>query len=184
MKTRKLAIAMLISASVVLTSTSSASAAMAAARPEQTLAVTRIDLNARNIVNPQHMIAEDPWDGKETVWIPIRDLQQVVKKIGFQTTWNGTDLTLTQYPANWTFSSPLGNPEAAPVVTPKNEMQISLVNSGPPSMNLPRIVASNPASGVDATYVPIFYIDATLTLFANLLARVWSVGSNDARRHE
>ena len=73
MKTRKLAIAMLISASVVLTSTSSASAAMAAARPEQTLAVTRIDLNARNIVNPQHMIAEDPWDGKETVWIPIRD---------------------------------------------------------------------------------------------------------------
>ncbi|MCY0887464.1 MAG: hypothetical protein OWQ59_03310, partial [Alicyclobacillaceae bacterium] len=109
------------------------------------------------------MIAKDPWGGANTTWVPIYYLQQTLKQVGFQTTWNGTDLVFAKYPTKWTFHVALGNPEANPTVAPAGQMQISLVAGGPPSMNFPKLVAKDPASGVNTTYVPIYYVDSVLT---------------------
>ncbi len=136
---------------------------MAATQSGYTMVATHIHLNGQTVSNPQHVVAKDPWSGANTTWVPIYYLQQALKQVGFQTTWNGTDLVFAKYPANWKFDVALGNPEANPIVAPAGQMQISLVAGGPPSMNLPKLVAKDPASGVNTTYVPIYYVDSVLT---------------------
>ena len=136
---------------------------MAATQSGYTMVATHIHLNGQTVSNPQHVVAKDPWSGTNTTWVPIYYLQQALKHVGFQTTWNGTDLVFAKYPANWKFDVALGNPEANPIVAPAGQMQISLVAGGPPSMNLPKLVAKDPASGVNTTYVPIYYVDSVLT---------------------
>lgn len=163
MKFNKWTVSGLALAGITVASGIAASTAMAATTPSYKTAATHIELNGKNISNPQHIIAKDPWGGNETTWVPIYYLQQALKQIGFQSTWNGTDLTFTKYPANWKFPVALGNQEANPVVAPKGQMQISLVDGGPPSMNFPSLVAKDPASGANTTYVPIYYVDTVLT---------------------
>lgn len=163
MKFNKFAVSGLALAGVTLAAGLSSAPAMAASQSAYTMAATHINLNGQNVSNPEHVVAKDPWSGSNTTWVPIYYLQQALKKVGFQTTWNGTDLTFTKYPANWKFDVALGNQEANPVVAPTGQMQISLVDGGPPSMNFPKLVGKDPASGVNTTYVPIYYVDSVLT---------------------
>ncbi|MCF8564568.1 hypothetical protein LLE49_07395 [Alicyclobacillus tolerans] len=176
MKINKLAVSGIALAGITLASGFAASTAWAATSSYKT-APTYIDVNGTNVSNPQHVVAKDPWGGQETTWVPIYYLQQALKQMGFQTMWNGTDLTFTKYPSNWKFNVALGNPEAIPVVAPKGQMQISLVNSGPPSMNLPKMIEQDPASGVNTTYVPIYYLDTVLTHDFNMGA-TWNGAGN------
>ncbi|WP_054971234.1 hypothetical protein [Alicyclobacillus ferrooxydans] len=162
MKLNKFVVSGLALACVTMASGVAAVPAMAATQSGgYTMAATHINLDGQNVSNPEHVIAKDPWSGSNTTWIPIYYLQQALKRVGFQTTWNGTDLVFTKYPTNWKFGA-LGNQEANPVVAPTGQMQISLVEGAPPSMNFPRLVAMDPASGANTTYVPIYYIDSVL----------------------
>lgn len=159
----KFAVSSLALVGMTLTSTLATAPAMAATSSGYTMAATRINLDGQNLSNPQHVVAKDPWSGSKTTWVPVYYLQQALKKIGFQTTWDGTDLTFTNYPTNWKFNVALGNEEAHPVIAPQGQMQIRLVKGAPPSMNFPKFVAKDPASGANTTYVPIYYVDTVLT---------------------
>jgi len=163
MKLNKYAVSGLALAAVTLASGLLAVPAMAETQSGNTMAATHIYLDGKNVTNPEHVVARDPWGGSKTTWVPIYYLQDALKQVGFQTTWNGTDLTFTKYPMNWKFNVALGNEEANPVVAPKGQMQICLVKGAPPSMNFPKLVAKDPASGVNTTYVPIYYVDTVLT---------------------
>ncbi|MCL6444143.1 MAG: hypothetical protein K6T83_11920 [Alicyclobacillus sp.] len=149
----------------------------AAASAGYSMAPTHIYLDGTDILDPKHVVAKDNWGDAATTWIPVNYLQQALTRLGFHTTWDGTVLTFTKYPAHWTFGAPLGNPEADPMVAPKGDMQIRLVAGGPPSMNIPKLMAEAPASGVTTTYVPIYYVDAVLIRYFKMGA-AWNGAEN------
>lgn len=165
MKLNKYAGSGLALAGMTLASGFLAVPAMAATQSGTTMAATHIYLDGQNVSNPEHVVAKDPWGGSKTTWVPIYYLQQVLKKAGFQTSWNGTSLTFVSDPYGWVAGAALGNPEAQPLVAPKGQMQVKLDNQGPPSMNIPKIVTKDPASGVETTYAPIYYIDQVLNKY-------------------
>lgn len=165
MKLNKWTVSGLALAGMTLSSGFLAVPAMAATQSGYTMAATHIYLDGQNISNPVHVVAQDPWGGSKTTWVPIYYVQQVLKKADFQTSWNGTSLTFVSAPPGWVAGAALGNPEAQPIVAPKGQMQVKLVNQGPPSMNIPKIVMKDPASGVETTYAPIYYIDQILNTY-------------------
>ncbi|KPV38944.1 hypothetical protein [Alicyclobacillus ferrooxydans] len=165
MKLNRYAVSGLVLAGVTLASGLAAVPAMAAIQSGNTMAATHIYLNGQNVSNPEHVIAKDPWGGSKTTWVPVYYLQQVLTKAGFQTSWNGTSLTFVSDPSGWVTGAALGNPEAQPLTAPKGQMQVTLVSGSAPSMNIPKLVAKDPASGVKTTYVPIYYIDQVLNQY-------------------
>jgi hypothetical protein len=129
---------------------------------------THIYFNGKNIYNPEHVVAKDPWSGVETAWVPMSFVQQALKQVGFETTWNGTSFTFSKYPPGWKAYAALGNPEAPPAI--KNQIQINLVAGAPPSADIPKFVAKSPTSGMETTYMPIYYLD-------NILNHYWRMGA-------
>lgn len=163
MKLNKFEISSLALAGMTLVSGLAAVPAMAATDSGVSMAATHIQLDGKTVFSPKHVIAKDPMSGVETTWVPIYYLQQTLKKVGFQTSWNGKVLTFDSYPQGWVTQAALGNLEAGPAG--KSDMQIQLVKNANPSENVPKLVARDPASGVETTYAPIYYINQILNYY-------------------
>ncbi len=120
---------------------------------------TTIFVTGEASLHPQHVIANDLWSGKAISWVPVYYLQEALKSVGVQTTWNGSTLDIGMTPNGWDVnvsSAPsVGNP-------PTGQMQFSIGAVQDEFLRAPKLVAKDPASGVDTTYVPIYYADLFL----------------------
>ncbi|MDP9729399.1 hypothetical protein J2S04_002372, partial [Alicyclobacillus tengchongensis] len=45
---------------------------------------TEIALNNSSVMNAVHLIANDPWAGDSTSWLPVYYLDEAMQKLGFQ----------------------------------------------------------------------------------------------------
>lgn len=118
---------------------------------------THIDLNGAIVSSPAHIVATDPWASRETSWIPVFYLQQVLGQNGVESTWNGRDLTLIP-PANWTVSD-----SATPQPRALGIQEMDFMVGGKQYEVVPTIVTADPASGVPTTYIPVYYANQFLT---------------------
>ncbi|SFU95545.1 hypothetical protein [Alicyclobacillus macrosporangiidus] len=113
---------------------------------------THIWLNGKDITDPVHTAAVDPSSKQPTTFMPIYYAMQVLNKLGIQSSWDGTHWNLT-VPSSITPN--LGNPAASP-----NQMSISI--NGTVVQTAPKLVAKDPASGQDTTFIPIWYLSQVL----------------------
>ena len=116
---------------------------------------TIISVLGHSSLQVTHIIAQDPWSGKETTWIPISMVQKVLKKIGFETTWKDNALSMVKYPPGHALAA-LGNPEAFPT---KNQIALYLVAGAPASDSMPML--TNNAT----KYMPIYYLNTELNYY-------------------
>ncbi|QSO52930.1 hypothetical protein JZ785_03125 [Alicyclobacillus curvatus] len=86
-------------------------------------------------------------------------LQEALKSAGVQTTWNGNTLVVSNVPRGWTenvSSAPsVGNP-------PTGQMQFSISGVEDEFLRAPKLLAKDPSSDVETTYVPVYYADLFL----------------------
>ncbi|WDL95644.1 InlB B-repeat-containing protein [Alicyclobacillus sp. ALC3] len=54
-----------------------------------------IFMNGTLVQRLTHLVAVDPWSHKPTTYMPIWDVMEVLKRLGLQSTWNGTTWTVT-----------------------------------------------------------------------------------------
>ncbi|WP_029421785.1 hypothetical protein [Alicyclobacillus macrosporangiidus] len=113
-----------------------------------TFSPTHIYLNGQDITDPVHTAANDPSTNQPTTFIPIYYAMQVLNRLGIQSAWDGTHWSLT-VPSSMTPN--LDNPAASP-----NQMSISI--NGTVVQTAPKLVAKDPASGQDTTFIPIWYL--------------------------
>ena len=108
----------------------------------------------------EHIVAKDPWSGKATSWVSVSDLQKVLQLTGVQSTWNNaTTLNITSTPAGWKLNT---NSASSVGNLPMGEMQFSIGGAQHEFIRSPKLVARDPVSGVDITYVPVYYADLFL----------------------
>lgn len=122
-------------------------------------APTSIQVTGQSPLNPKHVVSNDPWSGKPTSWLPVYYLQQALKSIGVQTTWNGNTLDVTSTPSGWNVNVS-GAPQTG--TAPTGQMQFSINGNQYDFIRAPKLVAKDPASGVETTYVPVYYADLFL----------------------
>ncbi|QRF23595.1 hypothetical protein FY534_07875 [Alicyclobacillus sp. TC] len=117
-----------------------------------TYAPTTISMTGQAAQHPQHVVANDPWSGKQTSWVPVYYLQKALKSVGVQATWNGSTLDIGTTPNGWKVNvagaPSVGNP-------PTGQMQFSIGATQDEFLRAPKLVAKDPASGVDTTYIPL-----------------------------
>lgn len=121
-------------------------------------APTAIEMTGQPAVNPQHVVANDPWSGKSTSWVPLYYLQAALQSIGVHTTWNGNTLNVTSTPSGWIVNVSGAPQTGAP---PAGEMQFSINGNQDDFIRAPKLTANDPASKA-TTYVPIYYANLFL----------------------
>ncbi|MFX4303709.1 hypothetical protein ACOJUR_15815 [Alicyclobacillus tolerans] len=117
---------------------------------------TEIALNNSSVMNAVHLIANDPWAGDSTSWLPVYYLDEAMQKLGFQASWNGDSYiwSLT-VPNTYRLAPDVSNPPANQSL---NSGRLAIALNGTIVEYAPRLVAPDPYSGVETTYVPIYYI--------------------------
>jgi hypothetical protein len=118
-------------------------------------APTTITVSGEHAMYPKHVIANDPWSGQQTSWVPVYYLQEGLKSAGVQTTWNGNTFTISSVPNGWV-ENVSGAPE--PGSPPPGQMQFSVAGNQDSFLRAPRLVANDPTSGIETTYVPVYYV--------------------------
>jgi len=113
---------------------------------------TRIYLDGNDATNPAHTTAIDPSSGQLTSYMPIYYAEAVLTKLGITSTWDGTTWSLTA-PANITPN--LDNPS-----TGVSQMDITI--NGTLVQTAPKMVAVDPSSGKNTTFIPIWYLGQVL----------------------
>lgn len=133
--------------------------AVAHANTSVNYAPTVIEVAGQPTLNPQHVVATDPWSGQSTSWVPVYYLQAALKSIGVYTTWNGNTLNVTSTPSGWNV-----NVSAAPQTgtPPAGEMQFSIHGNQDDFIRAPKLIANDPSSNAPTTYVPIYYANLFL----------------------
>jgi len=122
-------------------------------------ASTAIEVTGQSTLNPQHVVANDPWSGKSTSWVPVYYLQAALKSIGVHTTWNGNTLNVTSTPSGWNVNVS-GAPQTG--TPPTGDMQFSINGNQDGFVRAPKLIANDPASNAPTTYVPIYYANLFL----------------------
>ena len=102
--------------------------------------------------SPDGLVANDPSTGQETTFVPIAYVMYALKNsLGIQSGWDGTTWNFTLPSA----SSKLKVPQSAP---PLANAQRRIAVNGNAIENVPSVVAVDPSSGKDTTYMPIWYV--------------------------
>jgi hypothetical protein len=118
--------------------------------------VTHVYMDGTNVSNPAHVTAVDPSSGVETSYVPLYYLTQALKSVGVTTQWNGQDLTLIA-PSSW--QVPTGE---APQTRQLKANEMAFIVNGTQYQVAPKLVRKDPASGVQTTYVPVYYVNQFL----------------------
>lgn len=113
---------------------------------------TRIYLDGQNVTNPVHTTAIDPSSKQPTTFMPIYYAEQVLTKLGITSAWDGTTWSLT-VPSSMNVN--LDSPSNG-----ASDMSIS-VNSTV-VQTAPKVVAVDPASGQETTFIPVWYLGQVL----------------------
>ena len=113
---------------------------------------THIDLNGQVITSPAHTTAIDPSSHQVTSFLPIYYAMSVLERLGIASTWDGTTWSLT-VPSS--LHADLSNP-----TTGTGEMYI--IMNGVKVESAPKLVAIDPASKQQTTFVPIYYLEQAL----------------------
>ncbi|QSO47469.1 LppP/LprE family lipoprotein [Alicyclobacillus mengziensis] len=141
-------------------------------------ASTAIEVTGQATLNPQHVVANDPWSGKSTSWVPVYYLQAALKSFGVHTTWNGNTLNVTSTPSGWNVNVS-GAPQTG--TPPTGEMQFSINGNQDDFIRAPKLIANDPASKAPTTYVPIYYanrfLKQRLQMNATWTGNAWSMTS-------
>ncbi|GMA66129.1 hypothetical protein [Alicyclobacillus fastidiosus] len=121
---------------------------------------TEISYDGMTVSKPLHIIATDPWSKKSTSWLPIYYLDQALSKTGVHASWDDSTYV-------WNISAPTKNWKLDLTDLPKAEQaesgRIAIHISNKTVEYAPRIVALDPYSHVQTTYVPVSYIEKVLT---------------------
>ncbi|MCF8567926.1 hypothetical protein LLE49_24695 [Alicyclobacillus tolerans] len=113
---------------------------------------TRIYLNGANVTNPVHTAAVDPSSHQETTFMPIYYAMEVLKQLGITSTWDGH---------TWSLAVPSSmNPNISSPSNSPNQMVIAI--NGTVVQTAPKVVAVDPASNQQTTFIPIFYLSQVL----------------------
>ena len=121
-------------------------------------------------LHPEHIVANDPWSGKATNWVPVYYLQEVLHSFGVHSEWNSGDtLNISSTPTSWTINT---NDSTVVKNLQASQMQFSINGDKNTLMACPKLVAKDPASGVYTTYVPVYYVDLFLKNRLNMKA-IW-----------
>lgn len=111
-----------------------------------------IYLNGNKISSPAGIAAVDLSSNQKTTYMPIWYVMQALKSLGIQSQWDGH---------HWYMSLPTGMvPNTANVSLGKGTVTVYL--NGTPVQTNGDLVYLDPASSVDTTYVPIWYIEQVL----------------------
>ncbi|MDP9729892.1 hypothetical protein [Alicyclobacillus tolerans] len=118
---------------------------------------TTLSYNHRVVTSAEHQVATDPWSGQMTSWLPIYYVDELLSQMGIQTSWDGTNQTwLLSVSGNVNTSQ-----TPAPHTTSADVLAIEI--NGTVVEYAPRLVAVDPASGKETTYLPIYYVSEVLT---------------------
>lgn len=119
---------------------------------------THIVINGTNTSNPLHIVAKDPSNpkGPLTTWVPMYYLQSALNTAGLHASWNGQDLEIN-VPTSWTV-----NTANARQSNKLPSSQMDFIVKGKNYQISPRKVVKDPASGVNTTYVPVYYVNQFL----------------------
>lgn len=109
-----------------------------------------IVLNGNNISSPMHIVAKDPLSHQDTAWMPVYYLEQIFKKTGLATNWNGSVWNFQSFNKNIPFSLPIRES------LNKSNMAFSI--NGTIIGYAPRITVKDPSGGNITSYVPIYYV--------------------------
>lgn len=120
--------------------------------PKYVLSKKEIDLNGKPISTPMGIAANDPSTGNLTTFMPLFYLMQVLKSIGVTYTWDGHYLNITVPDS---IKVDLSN------VKPGNA-EIKIALNGMLVATAPKLVAPDPYSHVNTTYLPIYYLGQVL----------------------
>lgn len=141
---------------VVATTLLSSFAVVANAATSFSKGVTHIYVNGKNISNPSHIVAPDPWSGQNTSWVPVYYLEAALQQLGAKTSWNGTDVSVVP-PSSWTVND-VG-------ITQNKKLSsgdMDFVVSGNQLEIAPKTTAVDATTGKSTTYIPVFYADVLL----------------------
>jgi len=122
-------------------------------------ASTTVSASGAYLAHPKHVTGNDPWSGHLTSWVPLYYLQESLKALGVTTTWNGSSLDVTSVPSAWHVKSGAAQYRGNPSST---QMQFSIDGAEKGYLRAPKLVVTDPASGLYTTYVPIYYADLFL----------------------
>ncbi|WP_258111564.1 hypothetical protein [Alicyclobacillus sp. SP_1] len=118
-----------------------------------TYAHTTMTFNTHPLTVSAHIVARDPWSGRETSWLPVYYLNQALLKLGLTPHWNGTTGVWTIGTGSASTASSQPSPASAP-----NARTALLYVNGKLVETSPRMTEPDPYSGRPTTYLPIFYI--------------------------
>ncbi|WP_258112158.1 hypothetical protein [Alicyclobacillus sp. SP_1] len=117
---------------------------------------TVIEWNGTTLLHAVHLVAVDPWSHESTSWLPVYYLDEAMQKAGFTAAWDGTTGTWSlTVPSTYGMPPDVSNPPSSQA-TNRTKMAIAL--NGTVVAYAPRLVAPDPYSGVETTYVPIYYV--------------------------
>lgn len=131
---------------------------------------SQVVMNGSTTSKPLYIMSENPDNptGPQAAWVPLYYLQSAMKQVGIRTSWNGRDLQFT-VPSTWTVNAAkMENSHFA-----KNEMDF--VVGSHHYQPTPRLIAKDPASGLNTTYVPVSYVNQFLKLVLSMQA-TWAEG--------
>ncbi|MCY0895847.1 MAG: hypothetical protein OWS03_06080 [Alicyclobacillaceae bacterium] len=117
---------------------------------------TVIEWNGTALLHAVHLVAVDPWSHESTSWLSVYYLDEAMHKAGFTAAWDGTTGT-------WSLTVPstYGTPpdvSNAPSSQATNRSNMAISLNGTVVAYAPRLVAPDPYSGAETTYVPIYYV--------------------------
>jgi hypothetical protein len=149
MKIRRLALSGVVAALVGATIVS-VSGVVAAEAAQYPMSAKQIIFGGKLISQPMGIAAVDPSSGSNTTYMPIWYVMQALKSIGVQSGWDGSHWTMTM-PSNL---SPSVNLSSIHAGSGAKMIYINNVNV----QNMSGIVYPDPASHVNTTYIPIWYV--------------------------
>ncbi|MHB1685508.1 MAG: hypothetical protein ACYCYO_22300 [Bacilli bacterium] len=118
---------------------------------------TRIELNGKVLMNPEHTVFGESNSTQPTSWLPIWYLFQVLRQLGIGSSWNGQ---------RWNLTLPTGiRPNGERVESgspPRGDVSIDM--SGSPVEFAPRIAHRDFSGKVMTSYIPIWYLMQALDL--------------------
>ncbi|QSO45480.1 hypothetical protein [Alicyclobacillus mengziensis] len=114
---------------------------------------TNIYLNGQEISSPAHIVAND--SGQATSWIPIYYLQNALRQVGIQNTWNGNTWNL-QVPSGADLSN-------LPRYQAPSSGSMAIAINGTVVQYAPRIIYKDLSGTEQTTYVPIWYLMQVMT---------------------
>jgi hypothetical protein len=122
---------------------------------------TVIEWNGTTLLHAVHLVAVDPWSHESTSWLPVYYLNEAMQKAGFTAAWDGTTGTWSlTVPSTYGMPPDVSNAPSSQATNPSN-MAIAL--NGTVVAYAPRLVAPDPYSDVETTYIPIYYVMQVMT---------------------